>query len=283
MNKTLLKILLIMLFAALFSGCIQPDAEDAPAGTMSLSTTTSTCDTGLLDVLNARFEEENNVKVLTLCQGTGKAIATGEMGAADVVLVHAPSSELKAMERGSFIDRQFVMYNYFVIIGPASDPANVTHATSATDAFTRIADAQAPFISRGDNSGTHTKELGLWNETHITPQGIWYQSVGKGMGDTIITADIKQGYTLSDRGTYLAMKDNVNLVALFENDQEFLYNPYHVMAVSPEKFPDVNYGMALNYIEFLTSDEGQGLIQDFGLEEYGQPLFIPAHNVDEDV
>ncbi|MCL7413834.1 MAG: substrate-binding domain-containing protein [ANME-2 cluster archaeon] len=283
MNKILLKILLLMLIASLFSGCIQPDAKDTPAGTLSLSTTTSTCDTDLLDVLNARFEEENNVKVLTLCQGTGKAIATGEMGAADVVLVHAPSSELEAVERGSFIDRQFVMYNYFVIIGPVSDPANVTHAASATDAFTRIADAQVPFISRGDNSGTHTKELGLWNETNITPQGAWYQSVGKGMGDTIITADIKQGYTLSDRGTYLAMKDKIELEVLFEKDKEFLYNPYHVMAVNPEKFPDVNYEMTLKYIEYLTSSEGQDLIQDYGMEEYGQALFIPANNTDEAV
>lgn len=283
MNEIHLKILLVMLIAALVSGCIQPGAEETPAATLGLSTTTSTCDTGLLDELNARFEEENNILMLTMCQGTGKAIATGEMGAADVVLVHAPSSEQEAVERGSFIDRHFVMYNYFVIIGPASDPANVTHATSAIDAFTRIAGAQAPFISRGDNSGTHKKELGLWNETNITPQGVWYQSVGKGMGDTIIIADIEQAYTLSDRGTYLAMKDKIDLVALFENDQEFLYNPYHVMAVNPEKFPDVNYDMALDYIEFLTSGEAQGMIQDFGLEEYGQPLFLPANNADEDV
>ncbi|MCL7415955.1 MAG: substrate-binding domain-containing protein [ANME-2 cluster archaeon] len=278
MNKTLLKIILLMMFAALLSGCIQPTTEEVQVE-MRLSTTTSTCDTGLLDVLNAQFEAENNVKVLTLCQGTGKAIATGELGAADVLLVHAPSSELAAVERGNFIDRQFVTYNYFVIIGPLSDTADVKNATSAPDAFARIAAAQAPFISRGDDSGTHKKELGLWEEANITPMGEWYQSVGKGMGDTIITADIKQAYTLSDRGTYLAMKDKVELVTQFDKDQDFLYNPYHVMAVNPEKFPDVNYDMAVKYIEFLTSSEVQDIIREFGLEEYGEPLFIPADDV----
>ncbi|MDF1558419.1 MAG: substrate-binding domain-containing protein [ANME-2 cluster archaeon] len=278
MNKTLLKIILLMMFAALLSGCIQPTTEEVQVE-MRLSTTTSTCDTGLLDVLNAQFEAENNVKVLTLCQGTGKAIATGELGAADVLLVHAPSSELAAVERGNFIDRQFVTYNYFVIIGPLSDTANVKNATSAPDAFARVAAAQAPFISRGDDSGTHKKELGLWEEANIRPMGEWYQSVGKGMGDTIITANIKQGYTLSDRGTYLAMKDKVELVTQFDKDQDFLYNPYHVMAVNPEKFPDVNYDMAVKYIEFLTSSEVQDIIREFGLEEYGEPLFIPADDV----
>ena len=279
MVKVQLKILLVIFIVALFSGCIQPPVEDTPSTTLSLSTTTSTCDTGLLDVLNAKFEEENDVKVLTLCQGTGKAIATGELGAADVLLVHAPTSEVEAVEQGSFTNRQFVMYNYFVIIGPASDPANVKQATSASDAFIRIADVQAPFISRGDNSGTHKKELGLWNEANIMPQGVWYQSVGKGMGDTIMTADIKQGYTISDKGTYLAMKDKVELIALFENDREFLYNPYHVMAVNPDRFPDVNYELARKYIEFLTSGEVQDIIRDYGTEEYGQPLFIPAVDV----
>ena len=279
-NKMNVKILMIfVILISAFSGCIQESKE---IQTLDLSTTTSTCDTGILDVLNKEFESQNNVIVKTICQGTGKAIATGELGAADVVLVHAPSSELAAVERGSFIDRTFIMSNYFVIIGPGADPAGIANASSATDAFSRIAITRSPFISRGDESGTHNKEISIWNAANITQGGEWYQSVGKGMGDTIMTANIMEGYTLSDRGTYLAMKDNVDSVILFENDNEFLYNPYHVMAVNPEKFPEVNYDMALHYINFLTSDEVQDIIKDYGVEEFDQPLFIPSTNAIEE-
>jgi tungstate transport system substrate-binding protein len=279
-NKMNIKILIIFaILISAFSGCIQESTE---IQTLDLSTTTSTCDTGLLDVLNKEFESQNNVIVKTICQGTGKAIATGELGAADVVLVHAPPSELAAVERGNFIDRTFIMYNYFVIIGPASDPAGITDASSATDAFSRIEIAQSPFISRGDDSGTHKKEVSIWNAANITQGGEWYNIVGKGMGDTIMTANTMEGYTLSDRGTYLAMKDNVDSVILFENDNEFLYNPYHVMAVNPEKFPEVNHDMALQYINFLTSDEVQETIKNYGVEEFGEPLFIPSANTIEE-
>jgi len=278
-NKMNIKILIIfVILISLTSGCIQESEE---VRNLHLSTTTSTCDTGLLDVINKEFESQNNVIVKTICQGTGKAIATGELGAADVVLVHAPASELAAIERGSFIDRTFIMSNYFVIIGPGADPAGIANASSATDAFSRIAMTRSPFISRGDESGTHNKEISIWNAANITQGGEWYQSVGKGMGDTIMTANIMEGYTLSDRGTYLAMKDNVDSVILFENDNEFLYNPYHVMAVNPEKFPEVNYDMALHYINFLTSDEVQDIIKDYGVEEFDQPLFIPSTNAIE--
>jgi tungstate transport system substrate-binding protein len=279
-NKMNIKILIIFaILISAFSGCIQESTE---IQTLDLSTTTSTCDTGLLDVLNKEFESQNNVIVKTICQGTGKAIATGELGAADVVLVHAPPSELAAVERGNFIDRTFIMYNYFVIIGPASDPAGITDASSATDAFSRIEIAQSPFISRGDDSGTHKKEVSIWNAANITQGGERYNIVGKGMGDTIMTANTMEGYTLSDRGTYLAMKDNVDSVILFENDNEFLYNPYHVMAVNPEKFPEVNHDMALQYINFLTSDEVQETIKNYGVEEFGEPLFIPSANTIEE-
>jgi len=278
-NKMNIKILIIfVILISLTSGCIQESEE---VRNLHLSTTTSTCDTGLLDVINKEFESQNNVIVKTICQGTGKAIATGELGTTDVVLVHAPASELAAIERGSFIDRTFIMSNYFVIIGPGADPAGIANASSATDAFSRIAMTRSPFISRGDESGTHNKEISIWNAANITQGGEWYQSVGKGMGDTIMTANIMEGYTLSDRGTYLAMKDNVDSVILFENDNEFLYNPYHVMAVNPEKFPEVNYDMALHYINFLTSDEVQDIIKDYGVEEFDQPLFIPSTNAIE--
>lgn len=287
MKNTSLKILAIILLLSALSGCIQQTPNTTPAtvhtpeqqpSELHLSTTTSTCDTGLLDVLNKKFEEMNNAKVLTVCQGTGKAIATGELGAADVVFVHAPPSELRAVANGSFINRTFVMSNYFIILGPEKDPAGIRNATSAADAFKRIAASKTPFISRGDDSGTHKKEKQIWKAANITPSGEWYQSIGKGMGDTLITANIQQGYTLSDRGTYLAMKDKIDLVPLFEKDREFLYNPYHVMAVNPEKFPDVNYEYAIRYIKFLTSNQTQKLIANYGREKFGEPLFIPARD-----
>ena len=274
-------ILIISMIIALLSGCIGQPTDEMPVTSQEpaifrLSTTTSTCDTGILDTLNRKFEAENNVRVLTICQGTGKAIATGELGAADVVLVHAPASELKAVASGSFINRTYVMYNYFVIIGPENDPAGVKTAGNAPEAFSKIAGIQADFISRGDESGTHKKEKTIWNAANITPAGTWYQSVGKGMGDTIITADIKEGYALSDRGTYLAMKDKTGLVILFENDTDYLFNPYHVMAVNPGKFPDVRYDLSMEYINFLTSTEVQGIINDYGKGKYGEALFTPA-------
>lgn len=270
-----------LVIIALLSGCIGQPTDDVPATMqepveLRLSTTTSTCDTGILDTLNKKFEEENNVRILTICQGTGKAIATGEMGAADVVFVHAPASELKAVDSGSFINRTYIMYNYFVIIGPKNDHAKIRTATNAVDAFGKIAEIQADFISRGDESGTHKKEKSIWLSANITPYGTWYQSIGKGMGDTIITADIRKGYTLSDRGTYLAMKDKIGLIILFEIDKEYLFNPYHIMAVNPEKFPDVKYNLSMKYIDFLTSTGVQNMIGDYGRDKYGEALFTPA-------
>ncbi len=260
-----------MILVSLFSGCLQPQE-------MRLATTTSTCDTGLLDVLNIKFEKENNVKIKATCEGTGKAIATGELGAADVVMVHAVQAELNAVRNGSFINRTYMMYNYFVIIGPEDDPAGIKNAANASDAFKKIADKRAPFISRGDDSGTHKMELSIWKSANITPSGTWYQSVGKGMGDTISTADIKEGYTLSDRGTYLAMKTKIKLGILFEKDQTYLFNPYHVMAVNPARFPDVKYDLALKYIDYVTSPQGQDIIRNYGKDKYGEALFVPEED-----
>jgi len=278
---------------SLFAGCVQqaPNATTpsttnsiTPISTISapekirLATTTSTCDTGLLDVFNKKFEEENNVIISTICEGTGKAIATGELGAADVLMVHSVQAELKAVANGSFINRTYMMYNYFVIIGPKNDPAGIGNASNATDAFIKIAAKQSPFISRGDNSGTHMMELSIWKAANITPSGTWYQSVGKGMGDTITTADIKNGYTLSDRGTYLAMKDKIKLGILFESDQKYLFNPYHVMAVNPAKFPNVKYDIAMKYIKYTTSAEGQDIIRNYGMDKFGEALFVPEED-----
>jgi tungstate transport system substrate-binding protein len=281
------KILLVTVFISLFAGCVQQvptENTTTPTSTASvpkdlrLATTTSTCDTGLLDVLNKKFEEENNVKISTICEGTGKAIATGELGAADVVMVHAVQLELKAVANGSFINRSYMMYNYFVIMGPENDPAGIRNAGSAADAFNKIAAEQSPFISRGDESGTHTMEKSIWKAANITPAGTWYLSVGKGMGDTIITANIKEGYTLSDRGTYLAMKEKINLRILFESDQNYLFNPYHVMAVNPARFPNVEYELAMKYIDYVTSPEGQEIIRNYGKDKYGEALFIPEED-----
>jgi tungstate transport system substrate-binding protein len=232
----------------------------------------------LLDILNKKFEQENNIKISTICEGTGKAIATGELGAADVVMVHAVQAELKAVANGSFINRSYMMYDYFVIIGPENDPAGIRNASSATDAFNKIAAKQSLFISRGDDSGTHTMEKSIWKAANITPAGTWYLSVGKGMGDTIITANTKEGYTLSDRGTYLAMKDKINLRILFESDQKYLFNPYHVMAVNPAKFPNVKYDLAMKYIDYVTSPWGQDIIRNYGKDKYAEALFVPEED-----
>ncbi len=285
MRNLYAKIIFVSILISIFAGCVQqtqigesttPTPTASAPQELRLATTTSTCDTKLLDVLNKKFEETNNVKILTVCEGTGKAIATGELGAADVVMVHAVDAELKAVANRSFINRTYIMYNYFVIIGPMSDPAGIKNASNASDAFNRIAAKQAPFISRGDDSGTHKMEKSIWQAANITPAGTWYLSVGRGMMETITTADIKGAYTLSDRGTYLSMKERIKLKILFESDQTFLFNPYHVMAVNPEKYPKVNYELAIRYIDFLTLPSTQEIIRNYGKEKYGEALFIPA-------
>ncbi|MCZ7402497.1 MAG: substrate-binding domain-containing protein [Candidatus Methanoperedens sp.] len=289
MKNLFAKILLVSVLISLFAGCVQqaPAGNTTPTSTptttsspseLRLSTTTSTCDTGLLDVFNKKFEQENNVKISTLCEGTGKAIANGELGAADVLMVHAVQAELKAVANGSFINRTYMMYNYFVIIGPDNDPAGIRNASNATDAFRKVAAKQSPFVSRGDNSGTQIMELSIWKSANITPAGTWYQSIGKGMGDTITTADIMNGYTLSDRGTYLAMKDKIKLTILFESDQKYLFNPYHVMAVNPAKFPNVKYDLAMKYINYATSAQGQDIIRNYGKDKFGEALFVPEED-----
>lgn len=282
MKNMYAKVILVTILISIFSGCIQQgylknktSTPSTPNG-LRLVTTTSTCDTGLLDVLNKKFEEANNAKIYTLCEGTGKAIATGELGAADVVMVHAVQAELNAVANGSFINRTYIMSNFFVIIGPESDPAGINTAKNASDAFNKIAARKQYFISRGDDSGTHKMEKSIWQAANITPAGTWYLSVGRGMMETITTADIKGAYTLSDRGTYLSMKERIKLKILFESDQTFLFNPYHVMAVNPEKYPNVNYELAIRYIDFLTLPSTQEIIRNYGKEKYGEALFIPA-------
>jgi len=241
-----------------------------------LATTTSTQDSGLLDVLVPLFEQHSGYRVKTISVGTGQAMALGERGEADVLLVHAPESEKRWMAAGHGIDRKLVMYNDFVVIGPPHDPAGVAAAVSTLDVVQRIAFNGALFISRGDNSGTHQLELALWKAAGLEPRGQpWYLEVGQGMGQTLTIANDKQGYTLSDRGTYLARRRSLDLVILADGYQNLL-NVYHVMVVNPDKGRQINVEGARAFSDFMVAPETQALIGQFGVDRFGQPLFFPA-------
>jgi tungstate transport system substrate-binding protein len=245
-----------------------------------LATTTSTQDTGLLDTLVPIFEDESGYNVKVIAVGTGQALAMGERGDADVMLVHAPSSELPLVESGAAINRQLVMHNDFVIVGPESDPAGIK-GMSAADAFGAIYYNGATFVSRGDDSGTNKKEIEIWQDAGLDPTGqSWYEQSGQGMGATLQITNQKDAYTLTDRGTYLAQKANLDLVVLVEGDP-VLFNVYHVMQVNPEKFDLVNGPGGAAFVEFMVSDATQAIIKDFGVDKYGQPLFIPDAGKDE--
>jgi len=239
-----------------------------------LSTTTSTYDSGLLDKLIPAFEKKYNISVTPIAVGTGEALRMGERGEVDVVLVHARSAEDKFVEEGFGVNRKDVMHNDFVIIGPEEDPANINDLKKVVDVFKTISENEILFASRGDDSGTHKKEKKIWEEAGVEPKGDWYIEVGQGMANTIMVANEKNAYTLTDRGTYLSQQDNIQLVILFEGDN-LLLNPYGIIAVNPDKHPKVNYEGAMKFIEFITSKEGQEIIKNFGIEKYGQPLFFP--------
>jgi tungstate transport system substrate-binding protein len=260
-------------------GCTETKTETEtkpkPAPTnMILATTTSTADTGLLDYLLPIFEKKYNVKVKPIAVGTGEAIAMGEKGEADVLLVHSRAKEDAFMAAGFGSVRKDVMYNDFIIIGPKADPAG-TKGTTPTVSFTNIANAKSPFISRGDASGTNTKELAIWTKTGITPSGDWYIVTGQGMGESTKIAEEKQAYELIDRGTYLAMKKTLTLEIMVEGQKE-LFNPYGVIIVSKAKFTKVNEVDAKKFTDWITSDEVQKLIGEYGKKKYGQALFTPS-------
>ena len=240
-----------------------------------LATTTSTQDSGLLDVLVPLFEKKTGYTVKTIAVGTGQALAMGARGEADVVLAHTPELEKKYLAEGSLMNRRLVMHNDFLIVGPPDDPAKIRGIKKAAEAFRRIAEVKAPFVSRGDHSGTHLLEKKLWKEAKIEPKGGWYIEAGEGMGATLQIADQKRAYTLTDRGTYLAFKKRVQLTPFVEGDQVLL-NIYSVMEVNPAKFPKVNHAGALAFADFLVSPEAQRIIASFGQDRYGQPLFSPA-------
>lgn len=244
---------------------------------LRLATTTSTQDTGLLDALNPPFEQMLHIKVDVIAVGTGKALELGSRGDVDVVMVHAREAEDKFVEEGYGINRRDVMYNDFVIVGPESDPAKIKGMSDAVGAFKKIAESQTAFISRGDQSGTHQKEMAIWKALGIKPEGKWYVEVGQGMGPVLTMANEKLAYTLSDRGTYLKYTGDkkIALKVLSEGSKDLL-NPYGVIAVNPEKCPSAKYVYAMAYIGWLTSREGQAIIRKFGVNTFGQPLFIPT-------
>lgn len=278
--KKVITLALILGMAALAFGCGGQTADltekTAEPTEVILSTTTSTMDSGLLDVLIPLFEEKYPEYYMTpVSVGTGAALEMGKRGEADVMLVHAPDSEIPLVESGDAINRQLVMHNDFVIIGPAADPAGIKGLTDAKAALTKIYDSEAGFVSRGDDSGTHKKELAVWAAAGLEPQGSsWYVETGKGMGDTLAVANEEMLYTLTDRATYLALKDNLDLEILAEGD-EILKNIYHVMQVNPEKGPQINAEGAAAFVEFMIAPETQEVIANFGVDQYGMPLFFP--------
>jgi len=239
-----------------------------------LSTTTSTYDSGLLDELIPVFEKKYKISVKPIAVGTGEALGMGERGEVDVVLVHARSAEDKFLEEGYGVNRKDVMHNDFVIIGPEEDPAEIKGNENVTEAFKKMSEKQMLFLSRGDYSGTHKKEIKIWEEAGIEPKGYWYLEAGQGMAGTIMIANEKNAYTLTDRGTYLSLQKNIQLKILFEGDP-LLLNSYGIIAVNPNKYSHVNYECAIKFIDFITSKEGQEIIKNFGIDKYGQPLFFP--------
>jgi tungstate transport system substrate-binding protein len=240
-----------------------------------LSTTTSTQDSGLLDVLVPLFEKQTGYSVKTVSLGTGQALATAAKGDADVALVHAPSLEKKYVTDGKLLNRRLVMHNDFVIIGPKEDPAKIKSAKTALAALKLIEQSKSPFVSRGDNSGTHNLEKTWWKEAGIQPKSDWYIEAGQGMGATLNIANERNAYTITDRGTLLALRNRVNLPILVEGDKRLL-NIYSVMEVNPANGPRINVAGGKAFADFMVAPQTQNVIKNFGVEKFGQSLFVPV-------
>ncbi|MBC8212418.1 MAG: substrate-binding domain-containing protein [Gammaproteobacteria bacterium] len=264
----------LRILPALFSLlCISPLAQAADSSLIRLATTTSTDNSGLLNKLLPVFSAETGYKVHVIAVGTGKALRLGKDGDVDVVLVHARAAEDKFVEEGSGVKRYPVMYNDFVIVGPKSDPAKIAGVKTSKQVFSRIQNSKSLFISRGDNSGTHKKELSIWKAAALEAKGEWYREVGQGMGKVLQMANELDAYTLTDRGTWLAYQNKVELQIVFEGEST-LFNPYGIIAVNPARYPDINFAGATALIEWITSKtKGQQMIGDFKLA--GQQLFTP--------
>jgi len=266
---------LVLLLAALLFLITVPFVTVSAAASSSviLATTTSTQDSGLLDVLIPIFQQRTGYTVKTIAVGTGQSLAMGDRGEADVVLVHAPALELDYLAKGTLINRRLVMHNDFIIVGPEGDPAGIRKLKSAVDALRAVAASNSTFVSRGDNSGTQILELQLWKASGIQPKGSWYLETGQGMGQTLTVASEKNAYTLSDRATYLAFGKRIKLSILLEGDPR-LFNVYHVMEVNPARYPKVNAAGGKAFADFMVAPETQALIKQFGVDKYGQSLFV---------
>jgi len=270
------KIMVTLIIAALFFAVGTANVFAAPQQkNIILATTTSTQDSGLLDELIPVFEKETGYFVKTIAVGSGQAMTMGQKGEADVLLVHSPDAEKKFIDAGYGVNRRLVMHNDFIVIGPGTDPAKIKGIKSSAEALKLIAHANALFLSRSDKSGTHAKEMKLWKQAGINPAGQkWYQETGLGMGQTLSVAAEKKGYTLADRGTYLALKKNLGLDILVEGDAALL-NIYHVIEVNSAKWPKVNAEGAKAFADFLVSQGTQAIIKTFGVDKFGSPLFFP--------
>ena len=270
-----------LLLAALVLVSARAGPVHAQSSVVILSTTTSTQDSGLLDVLVPMFEKSSGLSVKTVSVGTGQALALAARGEADVTLAHAPALEKKYVAEGKMSNRRLVMYNDFVLIGPAGDPARA-RGLRVTDALKRIADSPSRFVSRGDKSGTHLLEQSLWKQAGVEPAGAWYIESGQGMGATLGIANDRRAYALADRGTWLAFQKRIDLPVLVEGDK-LLLNVYSVMEVNPANGPRVNAAGGKAFAAFMLSPETQAVIKTFGVEKFGQPLFVPiAGKRDED-
>ena len=271
-----LKNILVILNILLVMSCFYlTPSVSAQQKNIILATTTSTQDTGLLDVLLPIFEKKTEYFVKTIAVGSGQAMAMGQKGEADVLLVHSPDAEVKFVAQGYGINRRLVMHNDFIIVGPGKDPAGIKGMKSTVEAFKKIAATKSLFMSRGDNSGTNAKEKVIWKAAGVDPEKEkWYQQTGLGMGQTLNVASEKGAYTLADRGTYLALKKMLGLDILAEGDT-ILLNIYHVIEVNPAKWPKVNTAGAKAFADFMVSKEAQNIVKVFGVDRYGSPLFFP--------
>ncbi|MBC8505702.1 MAG: substrate-binding domain-containing protein [Anaerolineales bacterium] len=285
--KSLRKFVWVGILVILLTACAQSksiaESVSPPSAEIILATTTSTYDSGLLDAIIPVFEQQSGYTVKIVAVGTGKALAMGREGNADLLLVHAPPAEKEFMDEGFGSERFLVMHNDFVFVGPATDPAEIKGMESPLDVLTQIAETESFFITRGDDSGTNKKELAFWGDTGITPEGDWYLESGQGMGATLRIASEKNAYTLTDRSTYLAQQ-NILASEILVEGHESLLNVYHVMIVNPELWENTNLVGAQTLAAFIVSEEGQKMIGEFGIDIYGQPLFFPdADKTDADL
>ena len=275
---------LTMLLTLFLTACGTAVTSGTPQNTnLLLISTTSTQDSGLLDVLLPAFTEKTGYNVQLVAVGSGQALKIGAEGNADIILLHSPAAEKQFMADGFGIDRRLVMHNDFVLVGPSADPAGI-RGKSPVEALDEIFASRATFVSRGDESGTHVKELALWKNAELDPADEdWYLETGQGQGATLSIASEKSGYAITDRGTFLAYKSNVDLEILVEGDP-FLLNVYHVITVNPERWPNVNLEGAKAFADFVTSPQGQKIIGEFGMDKYRQQLFVPdADKTDEEL